>query len=106
DATPVLAILQKLPVETIGLDFIYSPGAADAISRGRMSRSLLAGLFDARNTKLESRDAIYRALDRLTKAVPEGRLSVSPSASLEFLPLDRCRAKIKKMVEFARAYGR
>jgi 5-methyltetrahydropteroyltriglutamate--homocysteine methyltransferase len=104
DAQGVVRRLLDLPVTSIGIDFTYSPGSLKLIESGLVRNKVLAGVVDARNTRLEDFDETRRVLDRLTSQVRPEDLTVAPSASLEFLPLDRCRTKLRNMVNIVQAY--
>ncbi|MBI3013857.1 MAG: hypothetical protein HYY65_02050 [Candidatus Tectomicrobia bacterium] len=104
DATPVLNDLLDFPVEEVGFDFTYTPDAARLLKGRSLDRRFLAGIMDARNTRLESRDEIFQALEQILTAVKPGSLSVAPSANLEFLPLDRCRNKVRNLVTLVREF--
>jgi len=104
DATPVLNDLLDLPVEEVGFDFTYTPRAAGLLKGRSLDRRFLAGIMDARNTRLESRDEIFQTLEQILTALKPELLSVAPSANLEFLPLDRCRNKVRNLVRLVREF--
>jgi len=104
DATPVFNNLLDLPVEEVGFDFTYTPDATRLLKGRSLKGRFLAGLMDARNTRLESRDEIFRNLENILASVKPASLSVSPSANLEFLPLDRCRNKVRNFVKLLREF--
>ncbi|MBI2870753.1 MAG: hypothetical protein HYY14_03485 [Candidatus Omnitrophica bacterium] len=67
-------------------------------------RKLLAGVIDARNTRLETKEELHGRLKAALACVASQDLEVAPSANLEFLPLDRCRAKLKNLVKLTRDF--
>lgn len=104
DATPLADKLQALPVDALGFDFTYSPGIVDRLTDGSFAKEVGAGLFDARNTKADDEKSVLATLERLAKAVGGDKIWVSPSASLEYLPLGKCRDKLKEMVRIVGAF--
>jgi 5-methyltetrahydropteroyltriglutamate--homocysteine methyltransferase len=92
-----------LPFEAIGLDFVAGYRNWDAIAGAPFTRELQAGVLDARNTRVESVDELVSAVRRLTTFVSPGRLLLSPSAGLEFLPRSVARRKLAALVEGAKA---
>ena len=63
---------------------------------------ILLGVVDARNTRLETADEVARYTERALKLVPQERLVLAPTTSLEYLPRDVARAKLSALVEGAR----
>lgn len=92
-----------LPFEVIGLDFVAGYRNWDVLKQARFTRELQAGVVDARNTRVESRDELIRTVRRLTEFVSPDRLLISPSAGLEFLPLRVARRKLTALVEGTKA---
>ena len=70
DALPLWDDLMAMPVDLVGLDLTYGPKLADRIAEAGAPRTLVLGVIDGRNTKLESRDALLRILDRVLPALP------------------------------------
>jgi 5-methyltetrahydropteroyltriglutamate--homocysteine methyltransferase len=103
DAVPLYDDLQELPVDVLGFDFTYSPKLAERIGEAGTGKALGLGLIDGRNTKLETKDAVYPALDRVLPHL-RGTAYLNPSCGLEFLPRDRARTKLETMVRLAREY--
>lgn len=102
DVEGVLPQLLELPVDTIGLDFVWGPGNWEALKRVRFEKRLGFGIIDARNTKMESPEQIEEAIRRLSQFVPPERLFVNPSCGLEYLPREVAFEKLKRMVEGVR----
>jgi methionine synthase II (cobalamin-independent) len=92
-----------MPVDVDGLDLTYGPGLADRIGAAGAPRTLVLGLVDGRNTKLETRDGLFPILDRALKGL-RGPVALGPSCGLELLPRARARAKLENMVALAREY--
>ncbi|HET9316053.1 MAG TPA: hypothetical protein VFQ51_10710 [Vicinamibacteria bacterium] len=104
DALPLWDEIMAMPVDVVGLDLTYGPKLADRIAEAGAPRSLVLGVVDGRNTKLETRDAVFRILDRALPGLraPAG---IGPSCGLELLPRARARAKLENMVAIAREYA-
>jgi methionine synthase II (cobalamin-independent) len=104
DALPLWDELMAMPVDLVGLDLTYGPKLADRIADAGAPRMLVLGLVDGRNTKLETRDALFRTLDRVLPGL-HGPVGVGPSCGLELLPRARARAKLENLVAIAREYA-
>jgi 5-methyltetrahydropteroyltriglutamate--homocysteine methyltransferase len=94
-----------LPVDGIGLDFVAGPGNREVVKEIPPERKLQAGIVDARNTKLESVDALVREIEQLVALVGPERLRVSPSCGLEYLPREKARAKLARLSDAAKKVG-
>ncbi|HSF03577.1 MAG TPA: hypothetical protein VLA62_11225, partial [Solirubrobacterales bacterium] len=103
DAVPLYDALQTLPVDVLGLDFTYSPGLARRVAESGSDKTLALGLFDGRNTKLETAETVFPALDRVMSRL-RGDGYVNPSCGLEYLPRARARAKLDTMVSLVRSW--
>lgn len=97
--------LFALPVRTFGLDLVAGPENAELISELPDDKKLQAGVVDARNTKLEDPNELETTIERLAGEVGAERLSVAPSAGLEFLPREKARAKLHRLCEAAQKVG-
>jgi 5-methyltetrahydropteroyltriglutamate--homocysteine methyltransferase len=104
DALPLWDEIMAMPVDVVGLDLTYSPKLAERIAETGAPRSLVLGVIDGRNTKLETRDAVFRILDRALPGV-RGPVGLGPSCGLEFLPRARARAKFENLVAIAREHA-
>jgi 5-methyltetrahydropteroyltriglutamate--homocysteine methyltransferase len=104
DALPLWDAIMAMPVDLVGLDLTYGPKLADRIAEAGAPRNLVLGMVDGRNTKLESRDALRRTLDRVLPAL-RGPVGLGPSCGLELLPRARARAKLENMVAIAREHA-
>ena len=104
DALPLWDEIMAMPADLVGLDLTYGPKLADRIAEAGASRTLVLGLIDGRNTKLETRDALLATLDRVLPRL-SGPVGLGPSCGLEFLPRARARAKLENMVAIAREHA-
>ena len=101
-ADPVLESLASFPVAAIAIDARSRDTTAfDRLDAFR-TQSILLGVVDARNTRLETADEVARYTERALKLVPQERLTLAPTTSLEYLPRDVARAKLSALVEGAR----
>jgi 5-methyltetrahydropteroyltriglutamate--homocysteine methyltransferase len=99
---PVLESLASFPVGVIGLD--VRSRDTTALERLDVFRTqyVLLGVVDARNTRLETAEEVAAYAERALKLVPQERLILAPTTSLEYLPRDIARAKLAALVEGAR----
>jgi len=101
-ADPVLESLASFPVGAVGIDV----RSRDTTSFDRLdafrTQHVVLGVVDARNTRLETADEVARYAERALKLVPQERLVLATTTSLEYLPRDVARAKLAALVEGAR----
>jgi len=102
DVEGVYPQILDLPFDIIGLDFVAGYRNWDALKRAPFTKSLMFGILDARNTRLETVDEIVKAIHRITGVVPADRLMIAPTAGLEFLPHGGARRKLQRLVEGTR----
>ena len=101
-ADAVLESLASFPVAGIGIDVRSRDTTAfDRLDAFR-TQYILLGVVDARNTRLETADEVARYAERALKLVPQERLVLATTTSLEYLPRDVARAKLTALVEGAR----
>lgn len=104
-AKRLAAALFELPVRRFGLDFVSGRDNFELVGGMPAGVRLQAGVVDARNTMLEDVDELVRTISELADAVGPDNLWVSPSCGLEFLPREKARAKLQRLVEAARKVG-
>jgi 5-methyltetrahydropteroyltriglutamate--homocysteine methyltransferase len=98
----VLESLASFPVAAIAIDVrSRNTTAYERLDAFRTQRVVL-GVVDARNTRLETADEVARYAERALKLVPQERLVLATTTSLEYLPRDVARAKLTALVEGAR----
>jgi 5-methyltetrahydropteroyltriglutamate--homocysteine methyltransferase len=103
DADGILPQLMELPVDVIGLDFVWGPGNWEALKRTPFTKGLGFGIVDGRNTKMEPAEEIATQIRRVSEFVPADRLYVNPSCGLDYLPREVAFEKLKRLVEGVRA---
>ncbi|MFN2587605.1 MAG: methylcobamide--CoM methyltransferase [Actinomycetota bacterium] len=96
------AELFTLPADVFGIDLISGPEGRNLAADLPQGKKLQAGVVDARNTRLEDLQALVVEIGTLAEEVGHENLRVSPSASLEFLPREKARAKLRQLAEAAR----
>ncbi|MDQ3916350.1 MAG: hypothetical protein M3323_13650 [Actinomycetota bacterium] len=106
DAKRLGAELFTLPADVFGLDLISGPDSRNLVADLPAGKKLQAGIVDSRNTRLEDLQALVVAIGMLAEQVGHENLRVSPSASLEFLPREKARAKLQRLAEAARTVDR
>lgn len=105
DAKRLGTELFELPVDGFALDFVSGPENAELVKDFPKDKILQAGVVDARNTMLEPVDEISGQAETLLGSVDADRLLLAPSASLEFLPREKARAKLERLAEAAGKVG-
>jgi 5-methyltetrahydropteroyltriglutamate--homocysteine methyltransferase len=98
----VLEFLASFPVAAIAIDVRSRDTTAFERLDAFRTQYVLLGVVDARNTRLETADEVARYAERALKLVPQERLVLAPTTSLEYLPRDVARAKLTALVEGAR----
>jgi 5-methyltetrahydropteroyltriglutamate--homocysteine methyltransferase len=84
-----------LPVDILGLDFVAGAQNWNVLRKAKFTKQLGLGIVDARNTKMETPEAVADACRRAAEFVPADRLHVGPSAGLEFLPRKVAQRKLE-----------
>lgn len=89
--------IQELPFTTLGVDLTGYPENWNTLESAPLKKKLLAGIIDARNTKMETEEEITQKLERLTSRFPARDISVSPNFGLEFLPRETAKKKLNNL---------
>lgn len=105
DAKRLGADLFDMPADVFHLDFVSGPENEELISLIPPESKLQAGVLDSRNTLLESTSDVGAFVHRLFEEFGADRLSLAPSAGLEFLPRDKARSKLERLTQIARRAG-
>ena len=93
DAGPLLAGLQELPLDGIGIDF-YATGL-DAVPEG-FGKLLLAGVVDVRSSLLEDPNELARFAAGLRERVV-GEVALVPNGDLQYVSEPIARAKLERL---------
>lgn len=101
----VLESLASFPVAQVGIDVRSRDTTVlrrlDAIK----DRTVVLGVVDARNTRLESEREVAAIIEEALRLVPVDRLWVAPTTGLEYLPHDVALKKLAALASGARAAG-
>jgi 5-methyltetrahydropteroyltriglutamate--homocysteine methyltransferase len=101
-ADAVLEFLASFPVAAVAVDVRSRDTTAFERLDAFRTQDVLLGVDDARNTRLETPDEVARYAERALKLVPQDRLVLATTTSLEYLPRDVARAKLTALAEGAR----
>ncbi|MBI2372007.1 MAG: methylcobamide--CoM methyltransferase [Deltaproteobacteria bacterium] len=95
--------LRELPVTGLLVDVVSRPENLEILAQGAWpaDRSLVLGLLDARNTKLEPPEQVAELARRVAGRRPAESLWLAPSFGLELLPREAARRKLERLVECA-----
>ena len=95
--------ITHLPVSTVGLDLTSESPNWKLLAKS-FPKKLIAGIVDARNTKMETEEEIQGKLERLLALVSAEDLSVSPNYGLEFLPRETAQKKLTHLSKTVREF--
>ena len=104
DVMPVYERLQGLPVDILGLDFTYSSQLADRIGRDGSDKWLGLGIIDGRNTRAETKEEVFKLLDKILPRLKGDVCYINPSCGLEYLPRDKAYRKLTNMAKLKRLF--
>lgn len=103
DVTPLVSKLAAIEADVLSLDLVTGPALAGRLSA--LPQQIALGVLDARNTKLESVDAVATLAERALRQCQGGRGDrawLTPNCGLEFLPHARALQKLDLLVSVAR----
>ncbi len=92
------------PFSSYLFDLVAGPASWELVEQAPTGRAIVCGVADARTTRRDDEQVMRGAIDRAAAAGGRGRarVGIAPSASLEYLPRDRARAKIEHLGRVAR----
>jgi len=100
-------IVEKLaafPVAQLGIDVRSRDTSHKAIDRlGAVKQTVVLGVVDARNTRVETPRELGELIEAALKHVPTERLWLSPTTGLEYLPHDVAVRKLGALTDAARS---
>lgn len=102
-ADRVLESLASFPVAQIGIDLRSRDTTALRRLDAVRDKTIVLGVVDARNTRLETPREVASLIEEALKLIPQDRLWVAPTAGLEYLPHDVAVRKLAALVAGARA---
>lgn len=94
----------ELPVTTLGMDLTAESENWKLLERTAFTKKLVAGIVDARNTKMETEEGLHASLEKLLNVVSAEDLSVAPNYGLEFLPRESARRKLANLSKVVREF--
>lgn len=92
----------NLNVERIGIELTPGHKNWDVIKSAQFTKKLMAGIVNARNTKMESEAELVKLLHQLGESVNLDNTWLSTSHSLEFLPRNNARKKLELLTSVAK----
>ena len=98
--------LANFPVAQLGVDVRSREHSAEAIDRlGAVKQTVVLGVVDARNTRVESAREIGELVEAALKRVGADRLWLSTTTGTEYLPHDVVVKKLNALTDAARVTG-
>ncbi|VVB65985.1 Methionine synthase [Candidatus Gugararchaeum adminiculabundum] len=98
--------LLDFPADLIGLDFASVASGKENFDlvkeHGTGGKKLVAGVIDARNTKMETEADVKKAIEKIRSGMKDGAVILAPNAALEYLPEVIAEKKVKFLGEVAR----
>jgi 5-methyltetrahydropteroyltriglutamate--homocysteine methyltransferase len=98
----ILETLASFPVAQVGVDVRSRETTALRRLDVFKGKTVVLGVVDARNTRLESASELGKLIDEALKLVPSDALWVAPTTGLEYLPHDVATKKLAALAEAAR----
>ena len=98
----ILETLASFPVAQVGVDVRSRETTALRRLDVFKGKTVVLGVVDARNTRLESASELGKLIDEALKLVPIDALWVAPTTGLEYLPHDVATKKLAALAEAAR----
>jgi len=101
-ADRILEALASFPVAQIGIDVRSRETTAMHRLDVFKGKTVVLGVVDARNTRLETASELGKLADEALKLVPSDSLWLAPTTGLEYLPHDVATKKLTALAEAAR----
>ncbi|MGZ6293763.1 MAG: hypothetical protein ACXWPO_03030 [Candidatus Limnocylindrales bacterium] len=97
-------LLYDAPFQSYLFDLCAGPDNWRLISHAPTERGIIAGVADARTTRMDSREVLVWGARYAAALNGRGldRVGLSPSAGLEYLPRDRAKAKLESLGQAVR----
>lgn len=104
--TNLIQSLASFPVAQLGVDVRSREHSPEAIDRlGAVKQTVVLGVVDARNTRVETAREIGELVDAALKKVGADRLWLSTTTGTEYLPHDVAVKKLHALTDAARVTG-
>jgi len=97
-ADTILDELATFPVQQVGIDLCSRETGALARIATLAGKTVVLGVVDARNTRLESADEVARTVDAAVRALDSEHVWTAPTTGLEYLPHDVAAKKLAVLV--------
>ncbi len=94
----------NIQVDTIGCELTKDHPNWKVLKSAPFTKKLMAGLIDARNTKMETEEEILETVHHLSEVVSLEKVTLAPSHGLEFLPRSVARKKLVLLAKAAKSY--
>lgn len=104
DLTGIYPQVLELPANSLGLDLAGTSENWKVLKQVPFTKKLVAGIVDARNTKMETEEELREKLERLLEVVSAEDLSLSPNFGLEFLPRSNAKKKLAHLSRVVREF--
>jgi 5-methyltetrahydropteroyltriglutamate--homocysteine methyltransferase len=101
-ADRILETLASFPVAQVAVDVRSRETTALRRLDVFKGKTVVLGVVDARNTRLESASELGKLIEEALKLVPSDSLWVAPTTGLEYLPHDVATKKLTALAEAAR----
>jgi len=101
-ADRILETLASFPVAQVGIDVRSRDTTALRRLDAFKGKTVVLGIVDARNTRLETASELGKLADEALKLVPSESLWLAPTTGLEYLPHDVATKKLAALAEAAR----
>jgi 5-methyltetrahydropteroyltriglutamate--homocysteine methyltransferase len=103
-ADSLLDALAAFPVAQVGVD-VRSRDTKALERLNALRQTVVLGIVDARNTRVETEGELVKLIETALKQVPGDYLWLAPTTGLEYLPHDVAVRKLKALVAAAHATG-
>ncbi len=94
----------SLPFGTFFVDLVEGKWNPEELKNFPKEKSFVAGVFDARHPRQESKEELKTIVDYVSRYVPCENIMISFHTDPHFLPWDYAMAKVRSMVNFADWY--
>jgi len=101
-ADRILEAFASFPVAQVGIDVRSRETTALRRIDVFKEKTVVLGIVDARNTRLETASELGKLVDDALRLVPDDRLWLAPTTGLEYLPHDVATKKLTALAEAAR----
>ena len=94
--------VMEINVNTVGCELTKGHANWAILKSVPLKRKLMAGVIDARNTKMETEEELSNMIRELSEIISLDQVLLAPNHSLEFLPRSVARKKLSLLAKAAR----